>query len=209
MKMKVPLMFVLMFSVGCCLLLPAYNGYAQQNLTALTYSVSGLGGDAKDYINEVSWRGLGLEYRRFNFEETSSIGFYLGWNVWDKRTAGTFTVDYTTLTGTQRRYINSVPFLLTGHYYFGNTNSLQLYVGGGAGAYFIVQTFQIGVGQFEKETWHLGLAPEAGLLYPLSEVHVLLNLKYNYAFASGESIAGDPIDYQHWSVNVGIAFREW
>ena len=98
---------------------------------------------------------------------------------------------------------------MTGHVYFGDENSLQMYAGGGAGVYFIVQTFKIGVMQLEKENWHFGVAPEVGLLYPLREVDLMVNGKVNYAFAAGESISVDANDYAYWSVNIRLAFREW
>ena len=123
---------------------------AQDNITMITYQPSVALGDLEDFIGETSWIGWGLEGRRFR-DPTSKLtmGFSFAWHVFDERFTGTTDFDQGAVTGTQRRWVNSLPFLITGDYYLNRKSGFKPYVGVGAGAYYIVQRIDIGV--FKRE----------------------------------------------------------
>jgi len=192
------------------LLMIATSAFGQSKITALTYNVSIPDGDMKNYIDETSWRGFGFDGKWFvDGDRPLTLGIALAWHVFNETTDGTIVLDQGALTGHQNRYVNSFPMMLTAHYYFGNRNQLWAYLGVGAGAYYMIQRFEIGVWAFEETHWHFGVVPEFGIQIPLSEADFLINVKYNYAFASGEPIAGDPIDWTYWGINVGLAYSDW
>jgi hypothetical protein len=186
------------------------DAMAQDNVTAITYQASIPQGDFADYIAKTSWIGWGLEGRRFrNPSSKVTIGFSFAWHVFDDKLYGTQLIDKGAVTGTQRRWVNSLPFLLTFDYYFSRKNAVKLFVGAGAGAYYIVQRFDIGVYGWEESNWHFGVAPEVGAQFPLGDVEGIVGAKYNYAFAAGESIEGDAQDFTYLTVYVGLAYVRW
>lgn len=189
----------------------ASNALAQDNITAITYQVSQPLGDFEKFIGETSWIGWGLEGRRYRSPTSKlTFGFAFAWNVFDEKTNETQVFDSGAVTGTQRRYVNSLPFLLTTDFYFNRKNSIKPFIGIGAGAYYIVQRLDIGVWKFEETNWHFGFAPEAGLQFPLGEIEGIFSLKYHYALKSGESVGGgEGQEYQYLSVSIGLAYARW
>lgn len=193
------------------LIATATSALAQDNITAVTYQVSRSLGDFDTYIDETSWLGWGLEGRHFR-SPTSRLtyGFAFAWHVLDKKTSETQEFDRGAVTGTQHRYVNSLPFLLTGDFYLNRKNAVKPFVGFGAGAYYIVQTLDIGVYRFEESNWHFGIAPEVGLQLPLGEIEGILSVKYHYAFKAGTSVGGgDGMEYQYFNVSIGLAYARW
>jgi hypothetical protein len=51
--------------------------------------------------------------------------------------------------------------------------------------------------------------PEIGLQFPMGDVELLVQARYNYAFASGNSIAGEDINWQWATANIGFAWSRW
>jgi hypothetical protein len=183
---------------------------AQDNITAITYQPSVPLGDTEEFIAKTSWLGWGLEGRRFRGPSSKiTIGFSFAWHVFDDRLYATAQLDQGALTGTQRRYINSLPFLLTGNFYLNRKNAIKPFVGVGAGAYYIVQRLDIGVFKREESNWHFGLAGEAGIQFPLASIEGILAARYHYAFASGETISGKERDYSYVTLVVGLAYTRW
>jgi hypothetical protein len=183
---------------------------AQDNITMITYQPSVAVGDLEDFIGETSWIGWGLEGRRFR-DPTSKLtmGFSFAWNVFDERFTGTTDFDQGAVTGTQRRWVNSLPFLITGDYYLNRKSGFKPYVGVGAGAYYIVQRIDIGVFKREVTNWHFGVEGEAGFQFPLGDIEGVVAARYNYAFAAGDALYGDPVDITYVSAIVGLAYTRW
>ncbi len=189
----------------------ASSALAQDNITAITYQISQPLGDFEKFIGETSWIGLGLEGRRYRSPSSKlTFGFAFAWNVFDEKSSDTQVFDSGAVTGTQRRYVNSLPFLLTTNYYFNRKNSIKPFIGIGAGAYYIIQRLDIGVWKFEETNWHFGIAPEAGFQFPLGEIEGIFSFKYNYALKAGESVGGgESREYQYLSVIIGLAYARW
>ena len=108
--------------------------------------------------------------------------------------------------GVQDRYINSLPIMLSGHYYFGKRRDVRPYLGLNAGTLVYMQRFDIGLYMLEKTSWRLNLAPEAGVLIPIDrDVSFLLNAKYNYSFAGG-TITGESLPHYYVQFSVGFTW---
>lgn len=185
---------------------------ARDKITAITYNVGIPIGNTKDYIDNTSWRGFGLDFRHFRSRNKPiTVGFSFAWQVFDQRLDNeTFVIDSGAVTGTQRRYLNSLPFLLTAHYYSSQqSNQTRFFLGGGAGLYYIEQRFDIGVNSRQENNWHFGLMPEVGVQVPFGDVEFLLSGRYHYAFAAGTSLTGDSQAWDYITINAGVAWSRW
>lgn len=185
---------------------------AQDSLTNITYQIGAPLGDTKDFIDKTSFRGVGFEIRSFVGDGNLSVGGGIAWNVFDSG-AVSDTISIRTdaingdITGTQFRYINSVPIMGQIFYHLGDPGATHAYVGTGVGLYYIEQRFEIGLLATEVNNWHFGLAPEAGVMIPISDsARFNLAARYNYAFESGTDLSGDKRGYDYFTFNIGIAF---
>jgi len=204
----IKLKFWQMFTVFALVLLMFGTGYSQKEqwYGAFTYSVSFPSGDTKTFIDQISWRGIGLDYR-YLIDRQYSIGLFFGWNVFHERTNKTTETDNGAVTGTSDRYINAFPIMANIHYYFGQRKSIRPYVGLNAGGYIMLQRFEIGIFAWQKDQWQWGVAPEAGVVIPVErDFGIMLNGKYNYAL-TGKSVFGTDINNSYWQVNVGFVWE--
>lgn len=204
----IKLRFWQMFAVFTLALLMFGTGYSQREqwYGALTYSVSIPSGDTKTFVDEISWRGVGLDYR-YLIDRKYSVGLFLGWNVFYERTDKTTEVEKGAITGTSDRYINAFPIMANIFYYFGKRKSIRPYVGLNAGGYYMLQRFEIGVAAWQEDQWQWGIAPEAGVVIPVErDFGIMLNGKYNYAF-TGESVFGTDINNSYWQINAGFVWE--
>jgi len=185
---------------------------AADKMTALTYNFSIPGTNMDDYISDTSFIGFELSGRQYmNRERPFMVGLSAGWEVFDQETSGTINALGVDITGNQHRYINAFPLMVTLHAYFGPRDGTQFYVGTGVGAFYFKQQFDIGVYTFDEGTWQFGVVPEVGVQVPLSGYtgSLLVNAKYNYAVASGESLSGDSVAWDYLGINVGFAWTRW
>lgn len=206
MKLKYLVTIIILFSISI---------FAQESISDFTWNIGFPGSKMHDYISDNSFKGFGIEFRRFVNKE-SSVGLLLGWNIFDKRVDEPIRIDQEgfggTVSGTQIRYINSFPILANFHYYFGKRKEFRFYVGANAGVYYILQRLDLGVWRIDSDNWHLGLAPEVGFLLPLGDSgsNLIVNGKYNHAFDAGTGIGGiEDNYYAYWSLNVGVAFSNF
>jgi opacity protein-like surface antigen len=199
------------FIIAIVLLVGLWSGAkAQDNVTSITYQPSVPSGDLEEYIAKTSWLGWGIEGRHFRSPTSHfTLGFSFAWHVFDDRLTGTTQIEQGAITGTQRRYVNSLPFLLTGNYYLSRKGQFKTYIGAGAGAYYIVQRLDIGVWKKEESNWHFGVEAEVGTQFPLGDIEGVVGIRYHYAFAAGETISGVERDYQYATVVVGLAYVRW
>lgn len=184
----------------------ALNGYQ-----SFTWQVSHTLEDARDYIDEISYRGFGFDTRKFKRRDGNfAYGFSLAWNILDQESSETIYVRNGAVTGKQRRYLNVFPILLTGTWWLGDRRSSQMFVGAGAGAYYVIQTFDIGVWRLEETNWHFGIAPEAGFRFPFGQtVDLYLSARYHYAFESGEYLGGEKSPISMFTLNLGLGGYSW
>lgn len=190
------------------ILLTAQTAAAQTNLFTLQYNMSVPTSDMSDYITATSFRGVSADWRWFNIRRSHlAAGFSLGWQVFDQSATGTFQLNNGAVTGVQKRYLNAFPMLITGYYYFSTAwRDPKIYLGGGIGAYYMLQNFDLGVNRLEASNWHFGAAPEVGLQFPAGNSQGIVNVKYNWVNESGEGIAGQERGYAYWGLNAGFAW---
>lgn len=179
-------------------------GYTQAIYSA-DYTVSFGVGETGDYIKSPSFRGLTFEGRAF-LSDNVSVGGVFTWSTFYEKLAGaTYIKDTRTVTGTQYRYINAFPMLAQVHYYLQSDKySPRVYLGAGVGTYKIIQRTNVGVWTQEDNNWHFGLAPEVGVLLPISmDTQLNISFKYNYVFKAKETI-----DQTWFGLNVGFAWGD-
>ncbi len=199
------LAFVLL---GVCL--PA-AAFAQEKMAGVTYTMSLPGSNMEVYIDETSFRGVQVFVRGTAWRgRPIMVGATMGWEVFSFETSEPIQLDSGTISGQQRRYLNAVPLLATLHYYLGNQDSWRVLVGLGVGTIYMLQTFELGVYSFDNGTWQFGLVPEVGVQIPVSSTTDLyLAGHYDYAFEAGESLNGEGVAWNYWSLDVGFAWTGW
>ena len=170
----------------------------------LQYMVSTPVSGAKDFVGgSLSFRNFAIE-GRYVAQQNLSFGLYFGWNVFNQETDETinnFAGTGVDVTGFQHRYINAFPILATVHYYFGRPRGIRAYAGTGVGTYYIENRLDIGRSSIYVDNWHLGLAPEVGVIIPVDwNVRAYLNAKYNWAIKAGG------VEVQYFTFGVGFAW---
>ncbi len=176
------------------------EGRGQEWFWGLEYMVSGTTSDTKQFADDFSWRNFGIEGRNL-LNENMSAGIYIAWNVFANVTDELIRFDNADVSGVQYRYVNAFPIMATAHYYFGRRRGIRPYVGLGAGTYYAENRLEIGLTAFTTNNWHLGVAPEAGVIIPVNfNARALLNARYNYGFEAG----GMKLSY--WTIGVGIGW---
>src|SRR5690348_6321176 len=109
--------------------------FAQSN-TTISYSVGFPVGDLSDYITNVSWRGVSLDFRKM-VNPNIGVGFSTGWNVfYESMGRNTYTVDNQSLTGKQYRYSNHFPIYINPTYYLRPDDTVNPYFTLGIGTIY-------------------------------------------------------------------------
>ncbi|UCF40635.1 MAG: outer membrane beta-barrel protein [Gemmatimonadota bacterium] len=155
----------------------------------LQYMVTTGMSDTKEFVSGgISFRNFAIE-GRYATSRNLTLGMYFAWNVFNHETDSTITNFGGTgadVSGFQHRYVNAFPILATAHYYFGRPGGVRAYAGGGVGTYYIENRLDIGRSALVSDNWHLGLAPEVGVIIPVDwNVRAYLNVKYNWALKAG------------------------
>jgi hypothetical protein len=189
------------------------SSYAQQQYySGITYNLGIPLSKTKDFVGDLSYRGLTIEGGRF-MNKNISIGGSVGWNLFSEQITDLIQLQSGAVSGTQRRHINSFFIFGYGRYNFdfGRGSKVKPYVGVNVGTYYIDSKFEIGVYEWINSNWHFGFAPEVGLIFPAGKhVELFTNVKYNYALDAGETLTGDSNnDYSYLSVSIGAGFSMW
>jgi hypothetical protein len=185
---------------------------AQSKMAAFLYTVSVPGPTTRDYVSRTSFQGLGFTARIApRYRSRLMVGMTLGWQKFEENTTGTVVKDTTTLSGDQLHRVNAFPVLVTVHYYYGSTDSWRVFVGAGAGAVYVRQRLRMTDYDSQYGVWHADLAPELGLLRPLGSADFYISGRYNYGFKAGRSVtsANEALDWDYWTVDVGVAWAAW
>ena len=192
------------------LVLTAGNVFAQKWYGIVNYQMATPLGDTKEYTNEFSFRGWGLEFRK-TVSPGVTAGIAFGWNVFYERTNELIRLGGDTdgaIYGLQDRYINALSFMLNSHKYFGNRDG-GFFAGINAGGAYMLQRLAIGIYEFDNNQWQWGAAPEVGFRFLLKGNSVLiLNAKYYYYF-NGELANGLDVNHQFISFGIGFAWRQY
>lgn len=176
-----------------------------QSLYSMNYTMSFGSGETGDFISSASFRGFTFEGRGF-VSDQFSLGGLFTWSTFYEKLAGeTYTSGYTTITGSQYRYINAYPILFQAHWYTNDDEfEPRAYLGGGLGPYKIDQRLNAGVWSIQENNWHFGLSPEVGILYPVSmSTSLNISFRYHYVFK-----AKDTIDHSWFGLSLGFAWGD-
>jgi outer membrane protein W len=170
-----------------------------QGLVNFNYQVTYPSGETNDYIDKISFRGVGMEWRKY-IQDDISAGISLNWNVFHKVETKIEQLEDGAVTGTQNRTINSFPFMVTAHYYLGGRRDIRPYGGLGLGAFLIEKKLDIGIYSLSESNWHFGVSPELGVQFPVGyDTTIMVALKYNYAFETKEE------QNSYFGLSVGFA----
>ena len=160
-------------------------------------------GDMKDFTEQPSFRGFQIEGRSFVTDKIA-VGGMGAWNVfyenfgWTTETFG----DNKTIYGYKRRFINAMPLMVTGHYYF-TQSGIQPYIGAGLGTYYIESRDFMGIYYVQGKAWHFGLAPEVGVVMPVGMGNTGININFKYNMAAKTK---DEQSYTWLGINVGLTY---
>jgi hypothetical protein len=182
--------------------------WSQDMTTAVTYNTAFPVGNLANFTSEMSWRGLGLEFRNVK-GQNMSWGFVTGWNVFSELGRGeTIHFDNADIYGTNVRSVNVFPLLLGADYFLGSRGEVRPFLGVNAGMYYISRQFDIGVTSLWEDNWHFGVAPEGGFWVPVDRrTFVIFGARYNYAFSTGETyLLQDNNAYGYWGFNIGFGY---
>jgi outer membrane protein W len=175
---------------------------AQQTFWAVSYGVTTPLSTTKDFTDGVSLRNIGLDLLLVTSPKTT-VGLSTQWNVFYERTSEVSSVKGAEVQGTQDRYINTLPIRLNARFYGGRAGGTRPYLGVGVGPQFVEQRVEVGQFILSDESWHLGVAPEVGIVVPLQNgVKTFLNARYNYAATAGEF----DTKHSYFGVNIGFAW---
>lgn len=183
--------------------------FLKAQMLNLNYEISVPSGDLKKFIDKASFRGMNLQYHYF-MGERFSIGAQVGWNVFyqdlqnhsgDFKFSGNDNIY--TITGNQYRYVNTVPLMAIGRYYFtGNSASVRPFFGLGVGTRWTEKRLEIGRYASTISRWQFNLSPEIGMYVPLTNQLALnVGAVYNYGTKAAH---GKLPEYQTFSFNVGL-----
>ncbi|MCG8476439.1 MAG: outer membrane beta-barrel protein [Cytophagales bacterium] len=162
-------------------------------------------GDAKDFINNYSWRGFSFSGEAF-LGRNFTIGGTADWSgFYKKRPRKTYEISPgTTITADVSNYLYLYPLLVTGGYYFMPEAPVRPFVKLGAGAYYIEKESDFGYVYTSTNDWRFGFQPQAGVFIPVAShfAGIILKAKYNIVFYNKENIN----NISHFSFNFGFAF---
>ncbi len=189
----------------CVMLLAALIGAsearAQNSFLGISYTTSAPVSDTRKFINKFSFRNVGLDWR-YRVHPNATVGLYTGWNVFSQKAEGLLNFGGLDVSGTHLRYVNAFPIMVNAHYYFGQQRRIRPYIGANVGTYHTRNRLDmIGTGtRIEQNVWHFGLAPEAGLMFPVGgDTRGLLTVRYNYA------VKRSGITHTYFTFGVGLA----
>jgi len=188
------------------------SSFAQELLTNVTWNIGIPVSKTNDYTTDVTYRGFTLSGRRF-LDKYNSVGLMAGWNIFDEKNYDPINVESDngsgTISGTQVRSVNVFPILAGFHHHYGNKKDMRVFVGLNVGTYYILQRLDIGVYRIDNDNWHFGVAPEAGIIIPISSEETAIHIggRYNYAFDSGTALGGSENNfYSYYELNIGFSF---
>lgn len=177
-----------------------------ENYITLHYS-TGVGlGSTNDFISKMSFRGASFEYKKF-VSDPVAVGFDFNWNVLhEKKEHDTYTKGTVSLTGSQFRSLNVLPFMATADYFFADEDHIvRPFAGLGLGPVHTIENVDMGLYRSTNKEWHFGFKPQVGLWYYLNETTKLsVSSEFLYAFKTA-----DTAKRQMLSFNIGFAFTPY
>lgn len=197
------------FALVAAVLAAAARPATAQKVIGWSYDWSMPMGDLKDFTDNDSWLGFGLDLRTFTNERVS-VGLQVGYYEFYHNTTDLITLPAGAISGDQYRNVIAVPIMLGVAVHGGNAGGggARPYIGVNAGVYYFHQTLDVGTVTTDGDNWIFGIAPEAGVRLPVrSSVGTVLHVRYNYPISSGTFLSGDKRSFQYLSVGIGFYGR--
>jgi opacity protein-like surface antigen len=175
---------------------------AQEKIFNINWNVGIPMGDTKEFLNnsDISFGGMSLEFRQF-VKSNMSIGGYFAWDFYRGSSEEDVVMGNTTLSGSQRMFINSLPFMVNAHYYMGESTGFRPYFGVGLGAVRTLERTEVGTFLIQNNNWQFGYYPELGFMIPVSySTNINFGVKYNLALESKDAFAHTALVF-----NIGVS----
>jgi opacity protein-like surface antigen len=176
---------------------------AQVSTFGVNYVIGLPMGNTGDFIKDPSYRGASFEYT-YVPDDHFGIHFEGGWNYFYQKIDKT-TYEYKTLsiTGTQYRYVESVPLFVGMNYFIMPEAVVKPYVAFGAGVMYNEQWNDVGLYRIGNTSWQFGIKPELGVAFALNE-----NVLFKFSGKYYQSFKTDRLDAQSFlGINMGFAFK--
>ena len=195
------------------LLIVVFSGFvvqsnAQKSVSFIaSYPISFPMGNTSDYVGKTSFRGISFEVNLVQ-DEHVEYGLETSWHVfYGEESSKVYTDETVSIKGAQFRYINAVPLLAQGRWFFREEKSEKKFTpfaGAGIGTIYVNQATDFGLYRITKEAWQFALRPEIGLLFKNSNSVPggFVSVRYYAGFDT------DDLDAQSYlSLNIGIRFN--
>ena len=191
------------YLILCFLVWNTFNAFSQSTF-AIQYAINFPLGNTSDYIGTTSFRGISLDYR-YHIQPHVAVGIGTGWyTFYEQQDYGTYTNDdgSMSVSGVQYRYLNSMPILFVGDYYFSPDENFSPFVGLGLGVTYNEVNTEMGQFYVDTDVWQFSLAPEVGIrIGAMTGAWGTLSIRYNNNFETSD------LDTQSYlTVNVGLMF---
>ena len=163
--------------------------------------------DSKDYVSNVSYYGLELNYKRF-VNRNTSVSLSFAWNVFYKETDEVIAFPNADVSGLQNRYINTFPMLVGAQYYIGKSKT-RPYVGANLGALYSSRRLQMGIYEATDYNWSFMLQPELGVIFSVDgRSDILLGASYNYGFATTSEITSKDVSESWIGIKLSYGWKQ-
>jgi len=188
------------YIVTLTLLVAALTMSAQEVIWKMTYDVGVPFSSTKEFTDQVSWRGLSLDFDRF-VGDNFAVGMGFSWSTFVEKESDTdYQRENILLHGTQVRYINNIPLTVRLSWYQ-PLDMMELFGTLGVGTVWQEVRREIGTLAFSGNYWQFALTPEVGMIFPVGQSYLSAKLRYVMAFETNEAP-----DLSYLSVGVGIAW---
>lgn len=173
---------------------------AQDIIWKMTYDVAFPFSSTKEFTDQVSWRGVGLDVDRF-VTDNVAVGFGVSWSTFvEKESDSYFDSNLMLIHGTQVRYINNVPLLARFSYYT-PLDVMDVYATLGIGTTWQETRREIGTFAFVDSYWQFALSPEIGMIFPVGNSYLTAKLRYVHSFKTSEAP-----DLSYLGIGLGFAW---
>ena len=110
------------------------------------------------------------------------------------------------VTGVQYRYLNTMPFMVNGHFYLGDDGGVRPYFGLGLGTSYVEERTDIGLRSYVTDKWRFAFQPEIGAVIPfgLSEGGANVAAKFRYSTKAGENTI--PVSF--FTLSIGLSLMK-
>ena len=188
------------YIVTLTLLVAALTMSAQEVIWKMTYDVGVPFSSTKEFTDQVSWRGLSLDFDRF-VGDNLAVGMGFSWSTFvEKESDSDYQRENILLHGTQVRYINNIPLTVRLSWYQ-PLDMMELFGTLGVGTVWQEVRREIGTIAFSGNYWQFALSPEVGMIFPVGQSYLSAKVRYVMAFETDEAP-----DLSYLSVGVGIAW---